>query len=1367
MGDAFAVIRLRLLADLTRINDAGAKVAGILRGQGPALDKLGRTLSRKVTAPLLAIGAAATFAFSRFDEAMTNSLSIMRGVSEVGLPAMEKAAEDVARTTTISATKAAEAYFFLASAGFDAEQSIAALPRVAVFAQAGMFDMATATDLATDAQSALGLKSKDSAENLKGLTRVTDVFAKANELANATIQQFAEAMTNRAGPALRQVNKSIEEGTAILAVYADQGVKGQRAGQQLAIVLTNLKSKALENAEAFRQHGVAVFDAEGKMRNMADITADLEMATAGMSDEQKQATLALLGFTDRAQIGLDMLIGNSEAIRQYQKDLESAGGTVDRIASIQMQSFAASMALVRNRVDLAAQSLGKAMAPALQSVAQWIGRVADWFSALSPRMQQAIAIFGAVVAAIGPLLIVLAKIIMIAPAIGAAATVMFGPWGLVIAAAVAAVAVLTKALTASEGPWKDLGDIIREVAGIVGTVFVGALKDVGASIRSVVSDLGDIASIIGQVLGPITSLTGAINLQDSKLLAFVAKWNALTIPWKVAAAALGLLRDAYVGVATVMGIATGATDKATKAGQRYADTVDNIIDELEAEAKAEKDAASEKDALAAAAAAATTALEDQGEAVKKIASVMDDWRGDIRGVAEDFKRSGRTIADAMEATEATIEATTDRLRDLAEVGQTDNAVYEKLEKTLAAMETRLLQQTRALAELKGVGAEARAEAEKLGQQWLITTSILEEDIDLPDIVQEDKWATAFDKIDGFFKKLFNDTNFGFQEVLQNVGANLSGMAGLFQQALGASGGVGKALAVGLGFFKSFGLDIEGIFSKVFDFIDQGFKNIFSGIGQILGFGSVSDPIGGIIDDAMKALRGGFEEIRRQAGFLGDDFDSTATLISQLRNTLMDLDRQGISPTDPAVQKLTETLQGLESGAITASEAMATLTHAVGLVMGFDVGGLLEDIAALNFQGFGDIDDVGEALAAINDKINAEVERMRRIAEALGEPFDEAAVRVDLLAGAITDLITEGEVSQEVIDALAEALRGWKEEAQEATDEFGEMGGTFIHMAEELTETFRVMLEPFKVLRDRFAETSISIAATAVALGLIGEPFNVFQAQAQNIRQHILALINDGMDPMSDEMQQLVKDFQAATDAAREYERAMRPEPAELVALAMQALAEELELAELRATRYKDSTKSLNEQITLIEAAMRTISEIAGPEADAAFQALAMRLAELRDALMAAESAAADTADALDDIEDSAPGGDGTPDDRPPSGGRVEVKVNFPDTIDVTFSARMRSAIESISLNTSRLVAAMVLPGGFFSGSLQDRLDQLTSEMAAAAAGNTILGEELLGTGSGLLPDGQTIIMEMPDGTAFAQWLAPNLEALWRIQGILP
>ena len=392
-----------------------------MQGAGAGMRQAGTALTASVTLPILAVGAAALKFASDFDAAMSQSVAIMAEFSSKSEMTMESQAalrgemEQVARTVAkdlnLAAADSARSFFFLASAGLTAQQQIAALPQVAAFAKAGMFDFATATDLATDAQSALGLTVSDSQQNLANLTRVTDVLVKANTLANASVEQFSTALTTKAGAALKVANKSIEEGVAVLAAFADQGIKAQDAGTALNIVLRDLSSKALLNQAAFKTAGVAVFNAEGNYRNMADIIGDLEGALAGMSDAQKKATLLQLGFADKSVIFLQTLLGSSEAIREYQASLEEAGGTTQEVAEKQLKAFNEQLGLVQKRVIDAAITLGQALMPivldladAMDPLVELLVSAAEWFGNLSPTVQLIIVGFTGLLAAAGVVL---------------------------------------------------------------------------------------------------------------------------------------------------------------------------------------------------------------------------------------------------------------------------------------------------------------------------------------------------------------------------------------------------------------------------------------------------------------------------------------------------------------------------------------------------------------------------------------------------------------------------------------------------------------------------------------------------------------------------------------------------------------------------------------------------------------------------------------------------------------------------------------------------------------------------------------------------------------------------------------------------
>ena len=275
----------------------------------------------------------------QFNRKMRSSLAIMGDVSQALRGDMRKAALEAARTTQFSSAETARSFFYLASAGLTAKQSVLAMPQVAKFAQAGMFDLSRATDLATDAQSALGLTVFDAQQNLKNLKHVTDVLVKGNTLANASIEQLSQSMTTKGGAAAKMAGMSIEELTSMLLAMADQGIKAHDAGTAVNIVLRDLKTKAISNADAFKELGIRVYNTTGNLRNIADIIGDIEVAMAGASTKQRAMILSYMGVIDKSKIFLQSLIGTSEKMKRFQKALKDVGGMTDEVANKQLTPF--------------------------------------------------------------------------------------------------------------------------------------------------------------------------------------------------------------------------------------------------------------------------------------------------------------------------------------------------------------------------------------------------------------------------------------------------------------------------------------------------------------------------------------------------------------------------------------------------------------------------------------------------------------------------------------------------------------------------------------------------------------------------------------------------------------------------------------------------------------------------------------------------------------------------------------------------------------------------------------------------------------------------------------------------------------------
>lgn len=372
---------------------------------------VGIGLSLAVTLPAL----GAVKAYASFDDAMTKSTAIMGNVSADLRKEMEATATSISNNSATSATDLAESYFFLASAGLDATASIAALPKVEKFAVAGAFNMATATDLLTDAQSALGMTSADSAENMMQMVKVSDLLVGANTLANASVEQFSSAITNGAGAAISKFNLDLEEGVAILGIYADQGLKGNAAGSSFSRAIRLTTQAINDNKGVFSDLNIEVDEFSNTGKNFRQVLDGITKATQGMGPAQKMATLQMLGFEAISQQAIIPLLGQTEAIVNYREKLQDMGGMTEKVASKQLKSFTAQIKILWNQIASISRLIGSVLAPHIAAITDKVKMLTTWFLGLSESTKRFVGIAVGLLAALGPVLLVLGTLVGLIP----------------------------------------------------------------------------------------------------------------------------------------------------------------------------------------------------------------------------------------------------------------------------------------------------------------------------------------------------------------------------------------------------------------------------------------------------------------------------------------------------------------------------------------------------------------------------------------------------------------------------------------------------------------------------------------------------------------------------------------------------------------------------------------------------------------------------------------------------------------------------------------------------------------------------------------------------------------------------------------
>ena len=408
-------IRILYQANASQMIAGTNKATSALSRFGTNAFFLGSRITSGIGLPIALLTKSVVGIGAAFDQAMTESLAIMGRDGQAMRGQMETIAKSIALETKFSAEEAAQAYFFLASSGMNAAESMAALPIAARFAQAGVLDLEKATELLSDAYITLGLRADNPIQNMQNMARVADVLTEANNQAQGTIIEFAQALTNRAGVAMRVFGIDVETGVAALAAFAERGIKGRTAGRQLFIVIRDLQRAVLKKKDAWELlvGPGAVFDmASGKFQNIADIIGVLEDSLEGLSDREKKASLQMLGFQERSLQATLALVGASDRIKELEAHLYSAGGVVQRVSEKQMMSFTNQLGLVQERLKQVGLELFQAfqptienhVVPAIMFLIEKLKSLAEWIKTLSPRTKEVIVNFLALAAAIGPVI---------------------------------------------------------------------------------------------------------------------------------------------------------------------------------------------------------------------------------------------------------------------------------------------------------------------------------------------------------------------------------------------------------------------------------------------------------------------------------------------------------------------------------------------------------------------------------------------------------------------------------------------------------------------------------------------------------------------------------------------------------------------------------------------------------------------------------------------------------------------------------------------------------------------------------------------------------------------------------------------------
>ncbi len=316
-----------------------------------------------VTLGVVGLGTAAVKTAADFDSAMSK-VAAVSGATGSDLEALRDKAREMGEKTKFSASEAAEAMNYMAMAGWKTEDMLSGIEGVMNLAAASGEDLATTSDIVTDALTAFGLTAKDSGH-------FADILAAASSNANTNVSMMGETFKYCA-PIAGALGFSAEDTAEAIGLMANAGIKGSQAGTSLRTIMNNLSGEVKICGSSIGEVTVATTNADGSMRDLSDILADCRTAFSGLSESEKAAAAeSLVG--KNAMSGFLALMNAGEAdINKLSSAIDNCDGSAASMAETMNDNLAGQLQILKSQLEELAISFGELLMPAIRTIVGWI-----------------------------------------------------------------------------------------------------------------------------------------------------------------------------------------------------------------------------------------------------------------------------------------------------------------------------------------------------------------------------------------------------------------------------------------------------------------------------------------------------------------------------------------------------------------------------------------------------------------------------------------------------------------------------------------------------------------------------------------------------------------------------------------------------------------------------------------------------------------------------------------------------------------------------------------------------------------------------------------------------------------------------------
>ena len=498
-----------------------AKAGRRIQNAGKAIASTGSSMTRSLTIPIAGAGAACVKLASDFESGMSKVQSIS-GATGGEIQKLSAKAKEMGAKTKFSATESTEAFSYMAMAGWKTKDMLDGIDGVMYLAGATGEDLATTSDIVTDALTAFGLSASDT-------NNFVDILAKTSSNANTNVGLMGETFKYVA-PVAGSLKYSVNDTALAIGTMANSGIKASNAGTALRSWMTRMAKPTKESQGAMDRLGLSLTDAEGKMKPFRQVMDETRKSMSKLTDDEKAAeAAALAGKTGMS--GLLAIVNASDGdFNKLADSINNSTGACKEMYDTANNNLSGQLTILKSTVESIAISFGERMTPYVKKLTAHIQALADKFNSLNDKQKDTIIKVALIAASIGPALLVFGKLVAS------------------VGKAVSAIGKIGRA-------FKKFGTLAGIIASPAGVVIVSLLA-IGAAVAIVIKNWNKISAVFSHVgriihnaIVPVKPLVASLGKAIGELgKAFSPAINTIKVWFKALTSSKKGHTDAYKGI---------------------------------------------------------------------------------------------------------------------------------------------------------------------------------------------------------------------------------------------------------------------------------------------------------------------------------------------------------------------------------------------------------------------------------------------------------------------------------------------------------------------------------------------------------------------------------------------------------------------------------------------------------------------------------------------------------------------------------------------------------------------------------------------------------------------------------------------------